>query len=282
MVMVGGYIGDTDLTCEPGVYVLNLNTVEWQPKFNALTDDSDISQNPLNQQINQKSSDNDVGGLEGSYGYEVPQVVVKVIGGNKYGGATITTPAVSPTAGPLKTGSPVTYTVTEANGQVVTSTSVVGAGASGGGGPNIAAIVVGVVCGVLAIVICYLLFCLFLYRKQLKLYKRHVEMAQAEARGEKPPEIPGLWMTESGNTSDQQGGSGKVFTPQYASSHAASGIPSQGGSGAQTSSTAAYGSSSARRSSEVSSTDDLLAGHEPTFVGVMLNPRRSLKVINRD
>lgn len=41
--------------------------------------------------------------------------------------------------------------------------------------------------------------------------------------------------------------------------------------------------SSVRRSSEVSDTEeDLLQGREPTFVGVMLNPRRSLRVINRD
>jgi hypothetical protein len=31
-----------------------------------------------------------------------------------------------------------------------------------------------------------------------------------------------------------------------------------------------------------SSTEDLLAGQEPTFVGVLLNPRRSLRVVNKD
>jgi hypothetical protein len=37
-----------------------------------------------------------------------------------------------------------------------------------------------------------------------------------------------------------------------------------------------------RTSTANSSTDDLLSGQEPTFLGVMLNPRRSLRVINRD
>ncbi|TKA63699.1 hypothetical protein B0A49_11015 [Cryomyces minteri] len=40
-----------------------------------------------------------------------------------------------------------------------------------------------------------------------------------------------------------------------------------------------------RRSSEVSDSEDLLQGQEPTFWGsrgVLLNPRRSLRVINRD
>ena len=31
-----------------------------------------------------------------------------------------------------------------------------------------------------------------------------------------------------------------------------------------------------------SSTEDLMTGQEPSFVGVLLNPRRSLRVINRD
>ena len=283
MVMVGGYIGDTPLSCEyPGIYVLNLNTVEWQSQFTSLDgDDSSVSSNPLNQQSNQKSSENDRGGLEGSYGYEVPEVIIKVIGGDKYGGATLTTPVVTPTAGPLATGSPATYTVTKSNGEVVTATpgpsglvSVDG----GNDGPNIAAIVVGVVCGVLFIVICYLLFCLFIYRKQLRLYKRHVEMSQAQARGEKPPEIPGLWMTESGNTSDQP--PPKLGTPADTASGPSS-KPSGVGSNPQTSSTIPA-DHSARTGSQGSSTEDLLAGKEPTFVGVMLNPRRSLRVINRD
>ncbi len=36
------------------------------------------------------------------------------------------------------------------------------------------------------------------------------------------------------------------------------------------------------RSDGATSTEDLLGGREPTFVGVMLHPRRSLRVINLD
>jgi hypothetical protein len=36
------------------------------------------------------------------------------------------------------------------------------------------------------------------------------------------------------------------------------------------------------RASVSSSTEDLLAGHEPSFISVVLSPRRTLRVINRD
>lgn len=284
MVMVGGYLGNYPLTCEsPDVYVFDLSNLQWVTQFTALSASPNAlssQQNPLNQQPNQRLSANSPGGLEGSYGYQVPEAVISVIGGGKTGGATLTTPVVTATAGPLKTGSPITYTVTASNGVVTTETAAPGKGATyttGSSGPNIAAIVVGSVCGVLFLVICYLLFCLYLYRKQLALYKRHVEMSQREARGEKPPAIPGLWQEDSDATShtrriDDNG----MLVAGVGSSKA--------GSGGQTSGTTRGrdGYQSARRSSEQSSTEDLLGGQEPTFVGVMLHPRRSLRVTNRD
>ncbi len=36
------------------------------------------------------------------------------------------------------------------------------------------------------------------------------------------------------------------------------------------------------RASATSSAEDLLAGHEPSFISVILSPRRTLRVINRD
>ena len=296
MVMVGGYLGDQPLTCEsPGIYVFDLSNLQWVSQFTALSaapSAQSSEQNPLNQQPNQRASGGDPGGLEGSYGYEVPNAVISVIGGGKTGGATLTKPVVTATAGPLKTGSPVTYTVTQSNGVVTTETAESNSGSSssptsqsqsGGSGPNIAAIVVGVVCGLLFVVICYLLFCLFLYRKQLALYKRHVEMSQRQARGEKPPAIPGLWTSDSAKTSTERSkeNNGLMSNHGEGSSKAAS-HPSQSGSGGQTSSTVAGGYQSVGRNSNQSSTEDLLAGQEPTFVGVMLHPRRSLRVTNRD
>ncbi|KAK0948707.1 hypothetical protein LTS01_025992, partial [Friedmanniomyces endolithicus] len=88
----------------------------------------------------------------------------------------------------MATGRAITYTVTQPNGATITETGTSGSSAGSANarqGPNIAAIVVGVICGILFIVACYLAFCAYVYRRQLKLYKRHVEMSQAQARGEK-------------------------------------------------------------------------------------------------
>ena len=286
MVMVGGYLGNQSITCDsPGIYVFDLSTLQWAQQFTALDAGPD---NPLNQQPPQVFNSSSAGGLEGSYGYEVPEIVIKIVGGNKSGGATITKPIASPTAGPLATGKPQTYTVTEPNGATVTETGAPASSNSDSGhhGPNIAAIVVGVICGLLFLVICYLIFCLFLYRKRLQLYKRHVEMSQRQARGEKLPTIPGLWASDSAKSSTdrRREAANGLLIPGEGGSQAGSIQPSHGGSGGQTSSTAVTGAAhrSVRRTSDESGTDDLLAGQQPTFVGVMLNPRRSLRVVNRD
>lgn len=316
LVSVGGYVGD-QLSCEsPGIYVFDLSNLQWVQQFTALSpgvddgsgggqdsgsqpsDNSTGASNPFNQQIEQIATNEDPGGLYGSYGYEVPEVVYKVIGGGKTGGATITTPAATATAGPLATGAPHTYTVTRPDGSTATETSSPGSpGASeggDGGGPNIAAIVVGTVCGVLLIVIGYLLFCLYLYRKQLALYKNHVEMSQRQARGEKPPAIPGLWATTSDSaksSSDRRRAGGGLegqpfLTAGEANSQSGSNAKNSSGpssgAGAGRSNRAGQSMEQATTSSARSSTEDLLAGQEPTFVGVLLNPRRSLKVVNRD
>lgn len=263
------------------------------------------SNNPLNQQPAQLANGTSSGGLEGSYGYTVPQIVIDVIGGNANGSATVTAPIETATAGPLATGKPITYTVTGANGATTTETATPGSSGNGngngsttsssssggGGGPNIAAIVVGVICGILFFVVCYLAFCAYVYRRQLKLYKRHVEMSQRQARGEKVPAIPGLLGTDSPKNSADRARLGAA-EPAWVQSESASQRTGGAYSGGQTSSSApgattgntsgASGYQSVRRESDQSSTDDLMANHEPTFVGVLLNPRRSLKVVNRD
>lgn len=303
MVMVGGYVGD-QLSCEsPGIYVFDLSELEWVQQYTALSagsagngDSSDASSNgdstdgsfnstgannPFNQHRAQMYEGQNFGGLEGSYGYQVPESVIKVIGGDRDGGATITTPVATATAGPLATGKPVTYTVTSGSASA-TETSGSNGGTNGNGsssdkgdsGPNIAAIVAGVIAGVLFLLVCYLLFCTYVYRKQLGLYKRHVEMSQAQARGEKIPAIAGLLATDS-NTSPERRSDGSPYLAgsgegsKYSNRYPDSGVASGSGSGYP----------SERRGS---STEDLLAGQEPTFVGVLLNPRRSLRVVNKD
>ncbi|KAK5114541.1 hypothetical protein LTR62_002476 [Meristemomyces frigidus] len=338
MVVVGGYVGD-QLSCDsPGIYVYDLGKTQWVQQFTALSPggsatssssssssssgsgsgngskpgpgsssfNSTGSNNPLNQQPAQLANASAPGGLEGSYGYTVPEAVIKVIGGSPSGGATVTAPVVTATSGPLATGKPITYTVTGSNGAVTTETSSPnnpssssnGSSSNNGkahSGPNIAAIVVGVICGILVLVVCYLGFCAYIYRRQLHLYKRHVEMSQAQARGEKMPAIPGLLATNSAKNSagerrDQQPQSSSLRNwnsdgnSQAASSQAQSGISG----GAQTSTIAAAagarpaGYQNVRRDSDGSSTEELFHSLEPTFVGVLLNPRRSLRIVNRD
>jgi len=303
MVVVGGYVGD-DLSCEsPGIYVFDLSNLEWVQQYTALSagssnsdSDSDSNgedpndssfnstgaNNPFNQQVAQMKESSDFGGLQGSYGYQVPEAVIKAIGGDRNGGATITAPVVTATDGPLATGKPVTYTVTS-DGATATETSGSTGGTNGNSspdssssdsGPNVAAIVAGVIAGVLFLLVCYLLFCTFVYRKQLGLYKRHVEMSQRQARGEKVPAIVGLLSSQesTSKTSSERrsdGRSGGIGSNPSSRPYTESGVASGSGSGYP----------SERRGS---STEDLLAGQEPTFVGVLLNPRRSLRVVNKD
>ena len=303
IVVVGGYTG-ADLSCDSGFYVFSASNLTWQNSFASLGGPSGAggpgggsgsggnggsgvgsnggsAPNPQNQQLSQL---NDSAALSGSYGYQVPAAVQSVIGGHASGGATITAPAQSATAGPLATGKPVTYTVTGANGAIVTETSTSGINGSsnnnGNHGPNIAAIVAGVVAGCFAILAAYLGFCAWVYRRQLALYKNHVAMSQRAAAGgpgEKAAFLggaDGLAKTSTDQSSRAGGASSKAGTAA--------------GSGTGTSGFSSVppipgvhppvgGNSTANSSSE-----DLMSGAEPTFVGVLLNPRRSLRVINRD
>jgi hypothetical protein len=154
IVVVGGYTGP-DLGCDSGFYVFSASDLKWQNQFNALGGG--------NTQNRQSSQEKDPAALSGSYGYQVPHAVQAVIGGKADGGATITAPVQTVTEGPLATGKPITYTVTGANGAVVTQT---GTAVIDGKprpreshGPNIAAIVAGVVAGCLAVLAGYLGFC---------------------------------------------------------------------------------------------------------------------------
>lgn len=284
MIVVGGYVGQ-DLSCDsPGTYVFNTSSLEWQNGYVALeTDDK------LNRQASQQK---DPAALQGSFGYSVPEKVMSVIGGNAVGAATITAPAQSATQGPLATGSPITYTVTQSDGSVATETAAPtgtsgapttqpnneGSGSSGGGS-NIGAIVAGVIAGLLAILAAYLGFCVWLYRKQLRIYKNHAAMAQrqdltgdprfigAGVGGLRPPVTDKSQPSSEGSrySGDDRSASSGGRANNLASNNPYRNVP--GGAGVATA---------------ASSTEDLMAGQEPSFLGVVLNPRRSLRVVNRD
>ena len=276
MIVVGGYLGK-DISCEsPGTFVFDLTQLKWQNQFTALS-----GGDPENQQSSQ-SDDPDA--LSGSYGYQVPAPVQSVIGGASIGGATKTAPSLTATGGPLATGAPVIYTVTGSNGAAVTETAppgtVVVNGSSGSSGPNIAAIVAGTIAGVLFIIACYLGFCTWVYRRQLQLYKNHVSAAQRAAAA--PPTektgFLGASLTRSSedpssrrSTDISSGPSSQRPGGRFNGGAAVPPVPSLPSSGPQRADSNAN-----------SSTEDLMMAQEPTFVGVLLNPRRSLRVVNRD
>ena len=280
MIVVGGYVGK-DISCDsPGVYVFDASQLKWVNSFTALS-----GGNVQNQQIAQSQNST---GLSGSYGYQVPDAVQSVIGGHATGGATVTAPAVLPTDGPLATGKPITYTVTGADGATVTDTVVSPGGnnSSKPSGPNIAAIVAGVVAGILFLVCCYLGFCAWVYRRQLKLYKNHVAMSQrAAAAGGLNEKSTFLGAAAGAVRTSAEGsstGRGKYSTDQ-SSGLAGSGYRSSNNGVAEvpplpTGVLAPVGGNSTANSS----TEDLMTGQEPSFIGVLLNPRRSLRVVNRD
>lgn len=296
MVVVGGYVGQ-GLSCDsPGIYVFNTSSLTWQNDYYALNSDDDLNR--------QKSQQDDASALQGSYGYEVPPLVQSVIGGNGVGKATVTAPAQTATQGPLATGQPLTYSVTATPGASGTSSpssgnggsgsgsggGSSGKGSSGGGGTNTGAIAAGVIAGLFAVLAAYLGFCVWLYRKQLKIYKNHVFMAQRQHLSDDPRYIGGhagaagaagaagglassqkysdKSQTDSRNSADNRSGNGSSRSAranQLNSNNPYRNVP--GGAGSATA---------------ASSTEDLMAGQEPSFLGVVLNPRRSLRVVNRD
>ena len=181
--------------------------------------------------------------------------------------------------------------MTGANGAVTTETGTSGSGGGsgngggGGGTTNKAAIIApSVIAAILLIVVCYLAFCAWLYRKRLNIYKRHLDMAHAGPGGmhEKPSHAGAALLGSSA------GGSSNSNKPSHERRRfeVGGGLPSSsagesGGERHGSNTGSGNGYSSVRRSSDASQ-GDLMQGNEPTFWGTMLAPRRSLRVINRD
>lgn len=318
MVVVGGYIGD-EISCDsPGIYVYDMSSLTWVEQFTALTASnvtstttttqtattttsttstetatetayilaSNSTTNPYNQQPAQLANSTDAGGLEGCYGYEVPAVIISIIGGNSAGGATVTAPQVTATAGPLATGKALTYTVTGPGGATATETSYPGSNGTSGGtssgsaGPNVAAIVAGTIAGLLFLLVCYLAFCAWLYRKRLVLYKRHVDMAQQQGLSDKrrgaSAQLP---MTAGVHDPARQEGVRASISRVF---NGGAAPKNDGYLSADNHSYSGGESPDTRRSNSEEETEDLLGDLEPTFLGVVLAPRRSLRVINQD
>lgn len=319
IVVVGGYVG-SQISCDsPGIYVFNASSLQWQNSYAALSGGGSQSE--------QATQDTSGSGLSGSYGYLVPGAVQSVIGGGSSGSASATTPASGPaTDGPIATGLPPTFTITQSGSTIVetahstsTATSVISSPApsssSSSSSPNIGVIIAAAIAAVLAVLAAYLAFCTWLYRRQLALYKNHVALSQRAAlgysnspdnrmRSEKMGPLLGAFGTEIGGQSgsnsaprsslggnsgpssgpaavrqDSNSTANRVFTseeptpPEY-----------QGAAGVAAGAGGLHGwpGGTSDRASASSSTEDLLAGHEPSFISVILSPRRTLRVINRD
>ncbi|KAK7976717.1 hypothetical protein PG989_015180 [Apiospora arundinis] len=166
MIVVGGYIGQTNNCDGAGIYNFNASSLKWQDQFGAADHPADIS------------PDNTI--LADSYGYRVPDIVQSVIGGHSDGGATATHPASGPaTGGPFATGKPPVFTVTASGGSTATVTSSPNGSSNGSNngassGPKGGLIAAGVIAGVLGALALYLGFCAWLYRRQVAAYKKHM------------------------------------------------------------------------------------------------------------
>ncbi|KAF2227791.1 hypothetical protein BDZ85DRAFT_187919 [Elsinoe ampelina] len=285
MVLVGGYVGP-EISCDsPGVYVFDLSELKWTTSYNARTDgpDSSIDRNPLNQQVvqRQNADGSGSGGLEGSYGYTVPAPVQAVIGGNGQGGATVTQPAQLPTDGPMKTGRAVTYTVTatQTGGAVTQTATAGGTSSSAPSGPNIGAIAAGIIAGLLGVIALYLAFCLWLYRRRLAQYKRHLETANRLSFDETPFAAAGFY--GDGEQANKNGSESSPFVSGGETRHGSGQTGSAHGSGGDRSARG-YGDQRKQYTRAEKSVDDLLSGGEPSFWGTALSPKRSLRVTNSD
>lgn len=343
MVVVGGYVGQ-DISCDsPGIYVFNTSTLKWTNSFTSLSGSPFSSGSSTSE-----TAEGDSSIYQGSYGYQVPAPVQAIIGGSSGGGATATQPAAgSATAGPIATGKPPTFTVTQSGKTIIstaqsTATHTVSTPQQTKDSPspsstsnsntaatkerNVGVIIASVAAGLLALLAGYLAFCTYLYRRQLAHYKSHVAMAQRETFNPSPEnswndsgeathfsvvgprmsQIPsgGMMLGPFGTTAGSQNGStgrasvgadsltpmstqitpvdssrhGSFIAPPVQARYGPYGRLSEEGEEAELNGR----SHMAPSVSAHSSNDDLLGGQEPSFFSVVLNPRRTLRVVNSD
>lgn len=284
MIVVGGYTG-TQLSCDsPGIYVFDLSTLKWVEKYTVPSTTagnnfvSDAKTNPLNQQPAQLANASNPGGLEGSFGYLVPSPIVAVVGGSATGGANVTSPAQTVTSGPLATGHPLTWSGGSSDG--TSNGSVQGNGKMF----NTGAMVAGIIAGLLFILVLYLAFCAWLYRKRVTQYKRHMDMAHdlghTSHQGYGDEKTPFSARVAGGRgTGDARMSSERDAAMRYGSGSASGGRSSTNSAGAYD---GGWTSAEAHNSLHDDDEPYNLFRSEPTFWGTMLAPRRSLRVVNRD
>lgn len=284
MIIIGGFV-DQELSCDsPGIYVFDATGLEWKNKFvgggdagldggsgggggdNGDGDGDGDNGDGDGDNNNGGDNDNDDEYPDGLR-YRVPDLVISIIGGDRDGHATVTAPIQTPDEdSPLQTnpgtytysykepGSTFTRTVTNDDGSVVTETGVSGKNpndpngdSSNDGGPNVAAIVGGVVGGLAGLLILLLIGAFILYKKKIRQLRaaRFEEIEQRRRNSAGGSTYPGSrGRSKEGEETAYMGGGGMTHSNR-------------------------------------SSTDELLMdGGEPSFWGVLLAPRRSLRVVN--
>jgi len=267
IVVVGG-VGE-DIKCDPGMYVFDATSLKWKDKFTAGDHDSD------------HYPDNFV--LAGSHGYEVPDAVREVVGGDKDGSATVTTPAAGPaTGGPFLTGKPPVFTVTSAPTATVSSSS--DNNDEDDGTVNGGLVAAGVIAGVFGALACYLGFCAWLYRRQVNAYRTHlaVQNRYSASHSMLNPSAPNRGYSQRslfgwvGSNRNQEYTSEPKWRPED-EDDTTPGAPgsSNGSGGPKRSEESRPGTSNSR-----GSTEGLLEGEEPSFFSVVMGPRRALRVVN--
>ncbi|KAK6718180.1 hypothetical protein SNK05_001340 [Fusarium graminearum] len=268
IVVVGG-VGE-DIKCDPGIYVFDATSLEWKDKFTAGDHNPD------------HYPDNFV--LAGSHGYEVPDAVREVIGGDKYGSATVTTPAAGPaTGGPFLTGKPPVFTVTSA--PTATASSSSDDDDEDGGTVNGGLVAAGVIAGIFGALACYLGFCAWLYRRQVNAYKTHLAVQNRYSVASQSmlnPSGPNRGYSQRslfgwvGSNRNQQYTSEPKWRPED-EDDTTPGEPgsSSGSGGPKHSEDTRPGTGNSR-----GSTEGLLEGEEPSFFSVVMGPRRALRVVN--
>ncbi|KAF3940547.1 hypothetical protein ABW19_dt0207964 [Dactylella cylindrospora] len=245
ILVVGGYVGQ-DLSCDTGIYVFDASTLEWQTSFRGGPGTGSDSTNLLP--------------LDEDSLYGVPALVVSAVGGESTGGATVTAPERTPVPDSPLTGHNPDYTysagepqttqvlvpstVTNAEGTfttVVTSTAVSTSPPDNSGGDGDDK--QGVSTGVIigsTIGGIALVVGILLFLLFL-FYKRRVRELRREYE-------------------EQQVHQALVDPSGRPTSIASGGYRYPGNA--------------------VASKEDLMEGVEPTFWGMLLQPRRSLRVVN--
>lgn len=261
-----------DLSCDsPGIYVFDATELQWKREFVGVgggsggettnTNNDNTDNNNNNNNNNNKNDDKNTnnGGNGGNTNngnviiYQVPVIVQQIVGGDENGGATITKPIVTPGDGsPLQTGGDVTYTYSHAGPEFTYTRTITNSdgsvvtetGTSGGSESSRPQTGpnIGLIIG--AIVGGLVGLVIIIFAGLFILYKRKIKRIRGQRLGEM----------------DERKGAGGVVW---------------GAGGRRRESGTTESTASERRS-----TDELMDGAEPSFWGVLLSPRRSLRVVN--